>query len=331
MTSRKGMTCIAALALIAFVCHAATRSSASDGHATEHAITVDANGDNTASIPDFDGDGTIGFGDFLIFAGVFGAREGDEKYDARHDLNDDGEIGFSDFVIFAQNFGRDAPSPVVAIPDANLRVAIEAALDKATGAPITQADMATLDSLKANDADISDLSGLEFAVNLKWLDLSSNKITDISILEGLTNLTHLALSSNNISDLASLVANTGLGREDTVDVADNPLNVTSQITHIPSLRARGVSISFVAPAVTIPDANLRAAIETALSKDSDATITRAEMATMDSLEASDADIERFNRTGVCRQPDIPEPQRQQHHEHLGTWEIDQPGTAVAFE
>ncbi len=291
MTSLKGLIYLAVLALLASVCHTAIGSDASDGDVSALAISVDANGDDTASIPDFDGDGTIGFGDFVIFAGVFGARQGDEKYEATHDLNGDGEIEFSDFVIFAQNFGKDVHSPVVTIPDANLRAAIAAALGKASGAPITQADMATLDSLEANDADISDLSGLEFAVNLKWLDLSSNKITDISILEGLTNLTDLTLSSNNISDLAGLVANTGLGREDTVDVADNPLNVTSQITHIPSLRARGVSISFVAPAVTIPDANLRAAIETALSKDSDATITRAEMATMDSLEASDADID----------------------------------------
>ena len=290
MPSRYRIMFGATLAMLAFVCHAATVSDANDGRVTTHAITIGANGDDTASIPDFDGDGTIGFGDFLIFAGVFGQSLGDEKYDARVDLNGDGEIGFSDFVIFAQNFGKDVPSPVVTIPDANLRTAIEAALDKATGAPITQADIATLDSLEASDADISDLTGLGFAVNLTWLDLATNNITDISVLEGLTNLTHLALSSNDIADLASLVANTGLGTGDTVDLTDNPLNVTSQDTHIPSLRARGVSISFIAPAVTIPDANLRAAIEAALDKASGAPITRAEIATLDSLEANDADI-----------------------------------------
>ena len=98
--------CITALALLAIVCQAAMGSDASDGDATSHAISVDANSDDTASIPDFDGDGTIGFGDFVIFAGVFGARQGDEKYDATYDLNGDGEIGFPDFVIFAQNFGK---------------------------------------------------------------------------------------------------------------------------------------------------------------------------------------------------------------------------------
>ena len=216
-------------------------------------------------------------------------------------------------MIFAQNFGRDAPSPVVAIPDANLRVAIEAALDKATGAPITQAEMATLDSLEANDADISDLTGLEFAVNLTYLSLNDNEITDISALSGLTNLTRLSLGRNNItdiaalsrltnltmlilksnqlSDLAPLAANKGLGRGVTVDVTDNPLNAASESTHIPALQTRGVSVSFApSPAVVIPDANLRAAIEAALSKGSGAPITVAEMTTLTYLEAISEDI-----------------------------------------
>ena len=144
MPSRNGIMYGAALALLAFVCHAPMGSDANDDRATTQTITVDANGGDTASIPDFDGDGTIGFGDFVIFAGVFGSRDGDEKYEAKYDLNGDGEIGFSDFVIFAQNFGKDVPSPVVSIPDANLRAAIETALGKPNGTPITQADMANV-------------------------------------------------------------------------------------------------------------------------------------------------------------------------------------------
>ena len=279
--------CSAGLLFLAVVCHVAFGSDTDDKRTTTHAITVE---DNGSSLPDFDGDGTIGFGDFVIFAGVFGARQGDEKYEAKYDLNGDGEIGFSDFVIFAQNFGKEAPSPVVAIPDPNLRTAIESALNKDSGAPITQAEMATLDSLEASDADISDLAGLEYATNLTWLDLASNDITSVSVLEGLTNLAHLILSGNNVTDLAGLVANTGLGTGDTVDLADNPLNAASQSTHIPALQARGVRVSFVPPAVAIPDANLRAVIETALDKDSNAPITEAEMATLDSLAASDAEI-----------------------------------------
>ncbi len=97
MSSRYKILFSTTLALLALVCFDATRS--------------DANGDDTAFFSDFDGDGTIGFGDFVKFAGVFGARHGDEKYDSIYDLNGDGEIGFSDFVIFAQNFGKDTPAP----------------------------------------------------------------------------------------------------------------------------------------------------------------------------------------------------------------------------
>ena len=108
MTSSKGLIYIAVLALLASVCHAATGSNANFDPTATNAVAVDANGDDTASLSDFDGDGTVGFSDFVSFAGVFGANEGDEKYKANYDLNGDGVIGFSDFVIFAQNFGRVA-------------------------------------------------------------------------------------------------------------------------------------------------------------------------------------------------------------------------------
>ena len=57
-------------------------------------------------MPDFDGDGTVGFGDFLLFAAVFGRSQGDAGYDARYDLDGNGVIGFSDFLIFAGAFGN---------------------------------------------------------------------------------------------------------------------------------------------------------------------------------------------------------------------------------
>ncbi len=244
MPSRNGIMFSAALFSLALVCHAAIGANSDDDRTATHAIAFDANGDNNASLSDFDGDGTVGFPDFVSFAGVFGSSEGDEKYDAKYDLNGDGEIGFSDFVIFAQNFGKEVPSPVVAIPDANLRAAIEAALRKARGAPITEADMASLTGLRAPNKEIRDLTGLEYATSMTFLNLAGNNVADVSVLEGLTNLTDLTLSGNNISDLAPLVANTGLGKGGTVDVTNNPLNAGSESTHIPALRARGVNVSF---------------------------------------------------------------------------------------
>ena len=232
MTSPKGIICIAAVVLLAIVCHAAVGSDASDGDVSALATSVDANGDDSASIPDFDGDGTIGFGDFVIFAGVFGARQSDEKYEAKYDLNGDGEIGFSDFVIFAQNFGRDAPSPVVSIPDANLRAAIKTALGKASGAPITAADMETLTLFQEGRKDISDLTGLESATNLKILNLAANNIADISPLSDLTNLTSLSLWDNDVTDISALANLTKLKR---LHLAGNNISNLSPLARLSNL------------------------------------------------------------------------------------------------
>lgn len=227
-----------------------------------------------ALTPDFNGDGVVNFADFLAFVGQFGTRQGDGRYDAKYDLDSDGAIGFGDFLIFS-SFGKEVSTPnggsgddgsIVSIPDANLRAVIADSLGKASGAPITQAEMANLTVLKASNKKISDLTGLEFATNLKWvwfsdnqisdvaplseltnleyLNLYNNLISDISTLSGLINLTNLYLSRNNISDLSPLVANIGLGNGDEIDVRNNPLSATSLNTHIPALQGRGVEVRF---------------------------------------------------------------------------------------
>ncbi len=99
MASQKGLLSIIALALIAFVCHAATGSNANDARATTPAVSSNDNNDNANPSPDFDGDGTVGISDFLLFVDVFGSYQGDEGYEARFDLDGNGTIGIRDFLI----------------------------------------------------------------------------------------------------------------------------------------------------------------------------------------------------------------------------------------
>ncbi len=150
------------------------------------------------------------------------------------------------------------------IPDSILRDVLEVALRKTGIDPIiTKAEMRTLTRLEVTNF-LSDLTGLEAATNLTFLNLSANRITnispitaltrltelnlsgnsitDISPLSGLTNLTNLQLNKNRITDISPLVSNTGLGNEDKVDVSDNPLSAASINTHIPALQAKGVTI-----------------------------------------------------------------------------------------
>ena len=101
---------------------------------------------------------------------------------------------------------------VVNIPDPNLRAKIENALGKASGDPISAAEMETLISLTAQDASISNLTGLETATNLTTLKLGNNTISDISAIAGLTNLTELQLWDNTISNISAVAGLTDLTR-----------------------------------------------------------------------------------------------------------------------
>ena len=98
------------------------------------------------------------------------------------------------------------------LPDSSLRAKIETALRKTPGDPISAAEMATLTSLTAQDASISDLTGLETATNLTTLKLGNNSISDISALTGLTKLTELQLWDNSISNISAVAGLTQLIR-----------------------------------------------------------------------------------------------------------------------
>ena len=103
------------------------------------------------------------------------------------------------------------PGESVHIPDANLRAAIAEALSKAPGAPITAEEMGTLEHLYANEMDISDLTGLEFATNMEVLHINGNLMPDLSPISGLTQLSGLRIAGNKISDISPLKELKNLG------------------------------------------------------------------------------------------------------------------------
>ena len=159
-------------------------------------------------VPDFDQNGVVDFSDFLLFVGKFGSKQGNENYEDRFDLDGNGMIDFSDFLNFVNDFGKislgGGDENDVNIPDANLRAVIADSLGKARDEAITREEMATLTHLEAQEANISDLIGLEFATNMTYLWLTGNPITDLSPLCDLTNLTDLVLFANAITDISSL-------------------------------------------------------------------------------------------------------------------------------
>ena len=134
------------------------------------------------------------------------------------------------------------PGAVVRIPDPNLRAAIAAALGKSPNAPITVEAMATLGELEVPNRSIQDVTGLQFATNLRLLRLGNwgtgNQVSDISPLAGLINLRELWLGHNPVSDLSPLKGLKNLTR---LEIHNTQISDLSLIAGLINLQRLGVS------------------------------------------------------------------------------------------
>lgn len=89
---------------------------------------------------------------------------------------------------------------------------------------------------------ISDIGHLAELVKLGILDLHMNAISDVRSLANLVNLSSLRLDDNLIEDIGPLVANSGIGIGDFIEVASNPLNSDSCNIYVPELQSRGAEV-----------------------------------------------------------------------------------------
>ena len=99
---------------------------------------------------------------------------------------------------------QELASVDVKITDSNLERAIREELGLPVEVPITQLVMHQLTRLRASQRQISILTGLEHAVNLKMLSLWGNPISDISPISGLVQLQHLDFGGCHISDITPI-------------------------------------------------------------------------------------------------------------------------------
>jgi len=91
----------------------------------------------------------------------------------------------------AAGAGKDLPAQKqdVSVPDNALRAAINAALGQGAMDAITIGQMQQLTTLNAAGLHISNLTGLQYATNLTYLNLSNNNISTFALLAGLTGAT----------------------------------------------------------------------------------------------------------------------------------------------
>ena len=151
-----------------------------------------------------------------------------------------------------------ADDPVVTFPDAKLDVAIREAIGKPTG-DIYQSDLEGLASLNASNKSISDITGLQYCVNITTLDLSYNEISDISPLSSLTNLTTLHLRGVVLRGVVSIDIQTQILYMRRLSPLTNLVRVRlcangisdisplSSLTNLTTLDLYGNSISDISP------------------------------------------------------------------------------------
>ena len=131
----------------------------------------------------------------------------------------------------------------VNIPDRNLRAAVAKAIGVSPSASIIRGWIAQLTYLNATEANISDLTGIEFATRLKGLRVWSNRLSDISPVAGLINLRELNLRKNRLSDISPVA---GLTNLESLRLSDNNISDISPVaglTNLESLRLSDNNIS----------------------------------------------------------------------------------------
>ncbi len=138
--------------------------------------------------------------------------------------------------------GTEPPEDTVYFADPILKALVEAQLGVTNP---TIADMVFLKELSAAGRGISDLTGLEYAMNLSSLNLGelfyywvwppelrTNQIQDISPLSGLTYLKSLDISNNQITDISAL---SGLTALETLALYNNQITDVSALSGLSNL------------------------------------------------------------------------------------------------
>ena len=133
------------------------------------------------------------------------------------------------------------PEAEVEIRDAQLRRAFAQRLSARKQAPgaagsgktaITQADMAAFTVLDLDGRQISDLDGLEHALNLRTLRLYGNSISNLAPLTELPFLSALWLGANGLRDISALANMAGLTE---LALDGNRISDITALSELPSL------------------------------------------------------------------------------------------------
>ena len=191
------------------------------------------------------------------------------------------------------------PSEVISIPDANLAAAVRESLELPQRHRLRHLDMLALRELAAAGREISDLSGLEHARNLKYLFLENNQIRDITAITELTSLAVLNLLDNPIEDTRPArdlpqVHSLQLPRNQVHNPPLEPVTPRPRPAQNPDSEPDMDTPERDSDVVLISDRNLAAAVRKTLGLGRDARITKQALRGLTRLDARDSQIKNLS-------------------------------------
>ncbi len=114
----------------------------------------------------------------------------------------------------------------------------------------TPADMLGITFLDASGLDIADLTGLEYALNLRIFECIHSRLTSLAPLAGLVNLEDLAFNENEISDLSPLA---GLSKLRSLNLHDNEISDISPLAGLSKLEMLDLHANQISSASAVSD------------------------------------------------------------------------------
>ena len=128
-----------------------------------------------------------------------------QKKDYNKEIENNFDLSYSRFeVIYTVFTDAGDTSTEIRFNDQNLKNALLEDYDIDDDDKITEHDMLNIGYLELYNKNITDITGLEHAVNCSDINLYNNNISDISPLMELAKLEWVFLGDNNISDLSCL-------------------------------------------------------------------------------------------------------------------------------
>lgn len=124
---------------------------------------------------------------------------------------------------------------------------VEAALGAGLSGPHLAREFRQLRHVAVAEGGVSDLNGIENAINLRILRLPGNEIRDVTALSGLHQLAELDLSGNQVRDIAPLRGLTGLRRLNLRDNAIADIGPLGVLTALEQINLSGNQIGSLEP------------------------------------------------------------------------------------